>query len=239
MIDIHSHILFGVDDGARDLEESVKMLEAAKEAGFDTIIATPHIRRAHFDKKKIKENMAVLRPEAEKFGIKLLQGYEYNIVALADDTIEGAMKFCTEGTNTILLEMNGTQVASNWERIVVHFQREGADIIIAHPERYKNIFENSSMVDRMLEVGCKFQVDLAVMLERKVFNKGRKSAKRLLEKGVVRWCASDAHCAEDYKSFAQAFEKYGSDIFCQAGMDSYPELAKQNDEKGNYYEKSL
>ncbi len=224
MIDIHSHILFGVDDGSPDLEESIKMLKEAKKAGFDTIIATPHVRRAGFDKTKVKESMAQLRPYAEDIGIKLIQGYEYNVAALADDGIDGAMHFCTEGTNTILLEMSGNQIASNWERVVIHFQQEGAEVIIAHPERYVNLFENKDTVSRMLEVGCKFQVDLAIMLERSFLNKERKNAKSLLEIGAVRWCASDAHRAEDYKYFAQAFEKYGNDIFCTPGRDSYREL---------------
>lgn len=226
MTDIHSHILFGVDDGAPDYEESVRMLKEAKKAGFNTIIATPHVRKPGFDKGQVRESMSALRPVAESIGIELVQGYEYNISALADDGIEGALRFCTEGTKTILLEMKGNQVASNWERIVIHFQREGADVIIAHPERYVNFHGNSDMISRMLEVGCKFQIDLAVMLERNLFNKEKKCAKQLLESGAVRWCASDAHRAEDYKYFAQAFQKYGEKIFCTPGRDSYFELMK-------------
>lgn len=226
MIDIHSHILFGVDDGAPDYEESVRMLKEARKAGFDTIIATPHVRKSNFDKGAVRESMSALRPIAESIGIKLIQGYEYNIGALTDDGIEGALRFCTEGTKTILLEMKGTQVASNWERIVVHFQQEGADIIIAHPERYLNLQGNSDMIARMLEVGCKFQVDLAVMLERSLFNKEKRCAKHLLERGAVRWCASDAHRAEDYKYFAEAFRKYGDDFQCMPDKGSYQEFIK-------------
>lgn len=226
LTDIHSHILFGVDDGAPDYEESVRMLKEAKKAGFDTIIATPHVRRPNFDKGPVRESMAALRPVAESIGINLIQGYEYNISALTDDGIEGALRFCTEGTKTILLEMKGTRVASNWERIVIHFQQEGADVIIAHPERYADIHSDSDMVSRMLEVGCKFQIDLAVMLERNIFNKEKKCARKLLERGAVRWCSSDAHRAEDYKYFAQAFQKYGDEFFCMPDRNSYPELIK-------------
>lgn len=226
MIDVHSHILFGVDDGAPDYEESLKMLKEAKKAGFDTIIATPHVRKPNFDKGPVRESMAALRPAAENIGIKLIQGYEYNVSALADDGIDGALRFCTEGTKTILLEMSGNKVASNWERIVIHFQREGADVIIAHPERYMNLHGNRDMISRMLEVGCKLQIDLAVMLERNLFNKEKKCAKQLLENGAVRWCSSDAHRAEDYKYFAEAFRKYGNDFLCMPDIGSYPELIK-------------
>jgi len=224
VIDIHSHILFGVDDGAKDYEESVKMLKEARKAGIRKIIATPHVRRPHFDKSKAKESLEKLRPAAESLGIELIQGYEYNISALADDTIEGAMKFCTEGTKTILLEMNGTQLVSNWERIVIHFQREGADIIIAHPERYPILFSKPEIVSRMLEIGCKFQVDIAVMLEKGLFNKERNFVKKLLKNNCVRWVASDAHNAEDYKYFAEAFRKYADKSMCTASGNSYKEL---------------
>ncbi len=224
MIDIHSHILYGVDDGAKDYEESVKMLKEARKAGITTIIATPHVRRPHFDKNKARESLNKLQPVAESLGIKLVQGYEYNISALADDTIEGALEFCTDGTKTILLEMNGSQLVSNWERIVIHFQREGANIIIAHPERYPILFSKPEIVSRMLEVGCKFQVDIAVMLEKGLFNREKNFVKKLLKNGMIRWVASDAHNAEDYKLFAEAFRKYADESMCTADRNSYAEL---------------
>lgn len=226
MIDIHSHILFGVDDGAKDYDESVEMLKEAKKAGFDSIIATPHVRSPRYDRSKAQAAIRSLIPVAEKLGIRLVQGFEYNISALADDTIEGAMQFCTEGTKTILLEMNGSQLVSNWERVVIHFQREGADIIIAHPERYPILYSRPDIVSRMLEVGCKFQVDIAVMLEKGLFNREKKFVKSLLKNNYVRWVSSDAHSAEDYKLFAEAFRKYADERMCQADTGSYKELIK-------------
>ncbi len=220
MIDIHSHILFGVDDGAKDYNESVEMLKAAKKAGFDKIIATPHVRSPHYNRNKARIAMDELKPVAEKLGIELVQGYEYNISALTDDTIEGAMQFCTEGTKTILLEMNGSQLVSNWERVVIHFQREGADVIIAHPERYPILYSRPDIVSRMLEIGCKFQVDIAVMLEKGLFNREKKFVKNLLKNNYVRWVSSDAHCAEDYKLFAEAFRKYAHKTMCLADRSS-------------------
>lgn len=226
MTDIHSHILFGLDDGAPDFEESVRMLKQAKRAGFDTIIATPHVRKPHYDKSLAAESMSRLRPVAQSIGIRLVQGFEYNISAIAEDGIEGALEYCTEGTKTLLLEMRNTHVSSNWESIVFRLQREGADVIIAHPERYINLHGNDDMISRMIEVGCKFQVDLAVMLDRRLFAKEKKFVKYLLQNGCVRWAASDAHRAEDYKSFAQAFEKYGNKFLCTPDKHSYGELTE-------------
>ncbi len=224
MTDIHSHILFGLDDGAPDFEESVRMLKAAKKAGFDTIIATPHVRKPHYDKSIAAESMSKLKPVAQSIGIKLIQGFEYNISSIAEDGIDGALQYCTEGTKTLLLEMKGTHVSSNWESIVFRLQREGADVIIAHPERYINLYGNDEMISRMIEVGCKFQVDLAVMSDKRLFSKEKKFVKFLLQNGCVRWASSDAHRAEDYISFAQAFEKYGNKFLCTPDKRSYGEL---------------
>ena len=202
------------------------MLKEARKAGIRTIIATPHVRKPRFDKNKARESLLKLQPVAETLGMNLVQGYEYNISALADDTIEGAMEFCTEGTKTILLEMNGSQLVSNWERIVIHFQREGANVIIAHPERYPILFSKPEIVSRMLEIGCKFQVDIAVMLEKGLFNREKNFVKKLLKNGLVRWVASDAHNPEDYKLFAEAFRKYADKNMCLADRNSYAELIK-------------
>ena len=103
MIDIHSHILCGIDDGSRDIEESVKMLKAAKEAGFEKIIATPHVMRAGYDLEKSKKSFEMLLPYAKEIGVDIYQGYEYNCYALSDDGFKGAMRFCTHQTKTLNL----------------------------------------------------------------------------------------------------------------------------------------
>ena len=70
MIDIHTHLLFGVDDGAKSLEESVAMLEDAKRQGIEKCILTPHYRHGMFpyDKEKIDEHFEILKKELDFFG---------------------------------------------------------------------------------------------------------------------------------------------------------------------------
>lgn len=206
MIDIHSHILFGVDDGSRDLEESIEMLKAAKDAGFDKIIATPHVMRSNYNKDGAKRSMEILRPYAEEIGIKLYQGYEYNCYALSDDGIEGALKYCTEGTNTILLEFKSdVGFPTNWESIVMNIQREGGNIIVAHPERYRQAQRRMDQIRRTAELGCELQLDALSLIEPGLFNKTKKCAEKLLESGMVSWVASDAHSAADYRAFKRLF----------------------------------
>ncbi len=220
MIDIHSHILFGVDDGSKSFEESVEMLKEAKKIGFDTIVATPHVMRAHYDKSLVEESMRQLRPVAEEMGIRLVQGFEYNLFALSDDGIEGAMQYCTEGENVILVEFKTGTFPANWERIIIGFQREGVNIVVAHPERYAEARNDLDEIKRTAEMRCTFQVDLISMLNRGLRDPEKKCVKRLLKNGLVRWMASDAHSAQDYRNFGKAYEKYGNEFFCNSGDES-------------------
>ena len=81
MIDIHCHLLYGVDDGAKTIEESVAMLEAAKEQGISAMILTPHYRHGMFayPKEEIEEHFRILEPYAQKLGIYLALGTEYSM----------------------------------------------------------------------------------------------------------------------------------------------------------------
>ena len=105
MIDIHCHLLYGVDDGAKTIEESVAMLEAAKEQGISAMILTPHYRHGMFayPKEEIEEHFRILEPYAQKLGIYLALGTEYHvnshIVEALDSgrcrTMAGS-RFCTD-----------------------------------------------------------------------------------------------------------------------------------------------
>lgn len=226
MIDIHSHILCGVDDGSQSIEESVKMLHAAKDIGFDKIIATPHVMRAGYDKDRLKDAFSEVSAEAKKIGIELYQGYEYNCYALNDDGIEGALKYCTEGTNTILLEFKSTVgFPANWESIVMNLQREGANIIIAHPERYRQVQTNIEKIVRSVEMGCKLQLDGLSLVTPGFMNKTKKCARKLLESGMISYIASDAHSQDDYLRFGEVVRKIDEPRFFQAGRsDGYSSL---------------
>ena len=199
------------------------MLQAAKEIGFDKIIATPHVMRAGYDRDKLKGVFSEVSAEAKKLGIELFQGYEYNCYALNDDGIERALEFCTEGTKTILLEFKSTVgFPANWESIVMNIQRESADIIIAHPERYVQVQSNIGRITRSVDMGCKLQLDALSLIEPGFMNKTKKCAKKLLESGMVSYIASDAHCQEHYLLLGEVLRKYNiKDYFEPQRYDEY------------------
>ena len=91
MIDIHCHLLYGVDDGSKSLEESVEMLKIAKKQGITGIILTPHLRHGMFKHplEKIERHYKKLMPYANKLGIELKLGTEYHVATDMIDAFHG------------------------------------------------------------------------------------------------------------------------------------------------------
>ena len=94
MIDIHCHLLYGVDDGSKSLEESVEMLKIAKKQGITGIILTPHLRHGMFKHplEKIERHYKKLMPYANKLGIELKLGTEYHVATDMIDAFHGGLK---------------------------------------------------------------------------------------------------------------------------------------------------
>ena len=93
MIDIHCHLLYGVDDGSKSLEESVEMLKIAKKQGITGIILTPHLRHGMFKHplEKIERHYKKLMPYAKKLGIELKLGTEYHVATDMIDAFYGGL----------------------------------------------------------------------------------------------------------------------------------------------------
>jgi protein-tyrosine phosphatase len=104
MLDIHSHILPGVDDGARSHRQSLQMLAAARSAGVDILVATPHLKHLNVDTNRISEAFLWLKPYALAAGISLLRGYEISYQVLLDLPYSELGRYCISGTNLLLLE---------------------------------------------------------------------------------------------------------------------------------------
>ena len=106
MIDIHCHLLYGVDDGAKTIEESVAMLEAAKEQGISAMILTPHYRHGMFayPKEEIEEHFRILEPYAQKLGISLALGTEYHVNSHIVEALDSGRCRTMAGSRYVLCE---------------------------------------------------------------------------------------------------------------------------------------
>ena len=137
MRDLHCHILPGVDDGARDLQESLAMLQAAQNAGITSIVCTPHCRDPYFDYDAMWDAYDLLVEHAS--GFPLAMGFEVNHAKLMDLGMEWADRLHFDGSNEFLLELSTKACKPDfdvYERTIFELQAKGYQVIIAHPERY-------------------------------------------------------------------------------------------------------
>ena len=207
MTDIHSHILYGLDDGARDAEESRRMLAAASGMGVTHIIATPHVRHADFDLDRAYRRHEEVQAMAEPFGIRVDLGFELHWNALVSLEETAARGFSFQDTDHILLEfsLSAPELPLEHDQAIYRLQRAGLNVIIAHPERYRFVQRRSSTVERWRDMGCELQLD-AICLLRAYEPRSKSTARRLYKAGMYDYLASDAHCAEDYVRFDKALK---------------------------------
>lgn len=201
MRDVHSHILFGVDDGAKDIDESIAMLCAARKAGVTELVATPHCHRSHFDEDKIRKHFEQLKPYAHGMDFQL--GFEVNYRKFITIDMDEVARYTFENTNELLLELSGGTFPIDLERQVFTLRGKGLDVIIAHPERYTPVQDDIDNARLLVDMGCKLQVSADCFAEGR-FSTQRRCASKLLKEGLVSFVGSDAHCVEDYRIFNKA-----------------------------------
>lgn len=208
MIDIHSHLIFEVDDGASCLEESIRMIETAKENSIDTIIATPHFQLGIFSNDRTLEKYELLAERAADYGMDIRLGNE----ALAEDKLINFIN-AIESINSVnsqrmLLELPYNASFETAARLIRKIAAANIKIIIAHPERNRKIIRNlRDLINLINVVNCQVQIDAGSIVGVYGFLV-KEAACQLLKARVVDYMASNAHCALDYKTiFPAAVDK--------------------------------
>ena len=209
MRDLHCHKLPGVDDGAQDIEESLAMLEAAKKAGITEIVCTPHCRDPYFDYDAMCAAYDELVAHAGDF--PLTMGFEVNYAKLVDLGMEWADKLAFRSSSREFLLELPTHAQpyhfKEYESVIFQLQACGYEVIIAHPERYQAVQKDMEIARNLVRMGCKLQVSSNFVAGGRLGSE-RKPAKRLFKEGIVSYIASDAHCVEHYRYFAEACANY-------------------------------
>lgn len=197
LADIHSHALFGVDDGARDLEESLRMLAISYAEGVRLVCLTPHCNPDMFPKstrEKADENFAVLvRAAQEKFGdLTLLLGNEMYAFGSSLDTLrEGLCRPLGDG-NVVLVEFANDVVFSELENTLRTLRTLGFRPLIAHVERYDCLLRSPDRVRDLVSARALIQVN-AASVTASLFSKVGRFVRGLLKDGLVHAVASDGH----------------------------------------------
>ena len=208
MRDIHSHILPGVDDGARDLDESLRMLEAAKAAGVTSIVCTPHCRDPYFDYDAMWDAYDELVAHAGGFPLQM--AFEVNHRKLMQLGMDWAPYLHYDGGDEFLLELStgaSERDFDDYERTIYELQSLGYQVIVAHPERYRAIQRDVELARRLVGLGCRLQASADFVSGGRLGHE-RKPAQRLFEENLYSYIASDAHRPEHYELLALACARY-------------------------------
>lgn len=239
MIDIHSHIIPGVDDGAKDMDTAMSMLRAAEKDGTETIIATPHFWYGYYENnyQDIVQNVQKLSSIAKECGINIsiLPGAE---IFLDRHTLELYKAGTIRGLNNtkyLLLELPMDRLPKDAFESIYELKLLGAEIIIAHPERYVYIIEKPSTINDFLDEGYYFQINTGSISG--IFGKEiKKTAEILLKHHIPSFIASDAHTnGHRCPGLSSAYKSIGKDYENEIRKNSHNLINNENIEKN--YEK--
>ncbi|MGV2939574.1 tyrosine-protein phosphatase [Mesobacillus sp. LC4] len=196
MIDLHCHILAGIDDGAQTMAESIEMARAAVNEGIDTIIATPHHKNGRYENskqdiiQKTDELNEVLK--AENIPMTILPGQEPAIHGELLKGITLGEVSTLNNTQYIFIELPAGHVPRYTDKLLYDLQMEGKIPVIVHPERNQEIIERPEILYQLIKNGALSQVTASSICG--IFGKKIKSfSEQLIEANLVHFIASDAH----------------------------------------------
>ena len=226
MIDIHSHILWGMDDGSRSLEMSVSMLTMAARGGTTDIVATPHANTHYLFQPAL---IAARRAELQGLlgdTIRIHSGCDFHLMY---DNIQDALadprKYSVNGLGWVLVEFTDMMIFPNTEEIFAQMRNAGMGVIVTHPERNWLLRKDIEKLLRWVEGGAYLQVTGGSLLG--VFGAdSRRFSEELMARGVVHFLASDAHDLDRRSTRlddvrAHVVERYGED-YAEALLTTHP-----------------
>ncbi|MEM7482262.1 MAG: CpsB/CapC family capsule biosynthesis tyrosine phosphatase [Acidobacteriota bacterium] len=200
MIDIHSHVLPGVDDGAEDLREALEMCRLAAADGVEVMVTTPHQRSPHWandDAEWLHRRRAKLQEEVGRTP-RLLPGGEIRVNdELLDELADpGAVDLLPlAGSRYLLLELDRHDPRQDAEGLTHELVLEGWRPIFAHPEFIPALRDDLPLMHRLQAMGASFQIT-AMCLTGQVGRSARERCTRMIDQGLVQFVASDAHGIE-------------------------------------------
>lgn len=198
MIDLHTHILPGIDDGAESMEESIKMARIAYASGVRTLVVTPHCNRGgsydnYYDERLGEHyNNFVAEVKKEKVPITILLGMEVYGDEEVPNLLHSGRLATINQSRYLLLEFAFEEGTLLMDYLINEVLNLGYIPIIAHPERYLYVQRHPDIISRWISQGCLIQVNKGSILGNFGFN-ARNTAMFLLEYNMVTVIASDAH----------------------------------------------
>lgn len=201
--DIHSHLLPGIDDGSKNFETTLSLIQSLQKIGFEQFITTPHIIKNIWDNSRSGiETLCDSTTEKlykENINLPFKAAAEY----MMDDSFSKLMeseKLLTLKDNYLLVEMSYINPPMQLYDIIFDIRIAGYQPVLAHPERYIFYHTNFEEYNKLKKAGCMFQMNLLSTVGY-YGSAVAKVAQKLLEKGMIDFTGSDLHHENHLKSF--------------------------------------
>ena len=196
MIDIHSHLIPNVDDGAKSPEETIELIKEAREAGITDIILTPHYIINSYEQNA--ETLILLKDKlqqiinSENIKVNLHIGMEVYITDNLVEILKQNKILTLAGSKYLLMELPLNTNVQYLDMVIFKLIENNIIPIIAHPERYKFVQEDPSKVRELIESGCLIQSNIGSILG--IYGKkAKKTIKYLLKNDLINFIATDNH----------------------------------------------
>lgn len=227
MIDIHNHILPGIDDGSIDLEESLQMCRIAAEDGIEIVVATPHSFNGQFltAPSKIKEATAALNHllQERSITLKVVPGMEVRITPELPQLLSSGKVLPLNEGRYVLMEFHPVHVPAGFENLAKRLCASGYRIVIAHPEKNHHIQRHPRYLYNLVSTLNPWELLVQISADSIAAAAGRvefETAKVLLAAGLVHVIATDAHSSTRRPPLLSVGEAAAAEIV-------EPERAKQ------------
>ncbi|MBB1139228.1 tyrosine-protein phosphatase [Myroides sp. WP-1] len=217
-VDIHSHLIYGIDDGAQTIDDTRMIITSMRDLGFKQAIATPHTTPLVWENtregilnqyQKVQEELP-----KESSDISLRVASEY----MMDETLLPHIEnkdLLTLKNDYVLVEMSYMNPPIQLMDILFQLKSSGYDIVLAHPERYNFYHQNTAMYKKLKKAGCYFQMNLLSVTG--YYGKHvLEAANFLLSNGLIDFVGSDIHHAKHVRGFDAKVEVKGVEFFTQA-----------------------
>lgn len=211
MIDFHSHIIFGVDDGAKKMEQSIELLKEAEKAGYTDIIVTPHYKKNRFEinKSEVAEKIHILNNviKENEININIHQGNEIYFAEDIVELINGGIVSTMGNSNYVLFELPWTVEPMNLQEVIFSLIENVKIPVIAHPERYEYFQNDINKVYNLMMQGVLFQINLG-SISGQYGRHAKKTVKKLLKNNLVHFIGTDVHRPNTtYKNVKKSIRK--------------------------------
>ena len=195
-VDMHSHLLPGIDDGVQTIAESLTCIKTLQHLGYKKLICTPHIISDMYpnDRETILPRLEEIREALKENNIDIAieAAAEYMVDLEMEKQVLSGEPLLTFGNNLILIEMSYVAPSPNIEQVIFQLRLKGLQPILAHPERYVFYHHNLDNYQRFIDLGCMLQMNLLSLLG--YYGKQIKLvAEKLLKNKMIDLLGTDMH----------------------------------------------